>query len=218
MSSKRAGLGMQTTRSRGDAREAARRVGGEDQPPTMTAPAPTVAAPTVAAAAGGDSALAGTSPGSVHSPRPQENEAAGQPAPAVEPNSVTPSAEEAVHGGYGDPRSSDDDDDRPDDDEYVEDVEPERNAKAADSRPRGSQRGRSRTAAKPASLIPSRVKQHRIQIGPRLRPAVKDEFDEYIHDLANTGLTQSDVVESAIVEYMAKYPADVLREMLLGAR
>ena len=72
--------------------------------------------------------------------------------------------------------------------------------------------------AKTASLIPSRVQQHRIQIGPRLRPAIHAEFSEYIHDLANTGLTQSDVVESALVEFMEKYPADVLRGMLLEAR
>lgn len=212
MSSKRtAGLGMQTTRSRGDAREAARRVGGEERPPAMTA-----SAPTIAAEVGGEPAA--TTPDIGHSPRPQEDAAPPQPAAVESRNNGTSGVEEAVHGGYDDdPRSPAVGDHHSEDDGDVDVEEPER-APRADSRARGSQRGRSRTVAKPVSLIPSRVKQNRIQIGPRLRPAVKDEFDDYIHDLANTGLTQSDVVESAIVEYMAKYPADVLREMLLGAR
>ena len=84
-------------------------------------------------------------------------------------------------------------------------------ARGARVSPRG--RGGGRSAA-PASLRPSRVQLRRVQIGPRLRDHVHEEFSQYVHDLANTGLTQSDIVESALVEYMAKYPPDVIRAAL----
>lgn len=87
--------------------------------------------------------------------------------------------------------------------------EPATPAVKAPSRARAG--GRS---AAPASLRPSRVQLRRVQIGPRLREHVHEEFSEYVHDLANTGLTQSDIVESALIEFMAKYPPDALRAAL----
>lgn len=191
--SRRAGLGTLPTRTREEAREAARRVGVEEPAPTPAAIEPP-AAPEARQ----------ESPGAT-------NEPAAMQRPVVSRGDVD---QDARSGGYEDQ----DADDNPSEADDVDDAEAERPTKSADSRPRGSQRGRSRSAAKPASLIPSRVQQHRIQIGPRLRPAIHAEFSEYIHDLANTGLTQSDVVESALVEFMEKYPADVLRGMLLEAR
>lgn len=87
--------------------------------------------------------------------------------------------------------------------------EPVTPAAKAPSRARAG--GRS---AAPASLRPSRVQLRRVQIGPRLREHVHEEFSEYVHDLANTGLTQSDIVESALIEFMAKYPPEALRAAL----
>lgn len=68
----------------------------------------------------------------------------------------------------------------------------------------------------PTGLTPSRQKLNRIQIGPRLRPKVKDRFDDYADAVKKTGLTQSDLVESALTEYMDRYPAEVLVQALLG--
>lgn len=79
----------------------------------------------------------------------------------------------------------------------------------------GNRGGRTRRGVLPSSLTPSRVSLQRIQIGPRLKPVTKAQFDEYIHSLAGTGVTQSDIVESALVEYMERYPADTLRAALL---
>ncbi|WP_142386921.1 hypothetical protein [Mycobacterium hubeiense] len=67
----------------------------------------------------------------------------------------------------------------------------------------------------PTSLTPSRVPLQRVQIGPRVRPSVKAQLEEYQHALAKTGVTQSDIVESALVEYMERYPAETLRAALL---
>lgn len=194
--SRRAGLGTLPTRTLEEAREAARRVGVEEPAPATT---PAATEPPTAPEVPQESPTAATT----------------EPAPTRRPVVSRDDVDRDTRsGGYDDQ----DVDDNPSEADDVDDVEPERPTKSADSRPRGTQRGRSRSVAKPAGLIPSRVPQHRIQIGPRLRPAIHAEFTDYIHDLANTGLTQSDVVESALVEFMEKYPADVLRGMLLEAR
>lgn len=78
-----------------------------------------------------------------------------------------------------------------------------------------STRGRKRKSSLPSSLTPSRVSQRRIQIGPRLRPAIHTEFDGYARALAPMGFTQSDLVESALVEYMERYPVEAVRAALL---
>lgn len=87
---------------------------------------------------------------------------------------------------------------------------------AAPATPKVSTRGRRRASALPESLTPSRVSQRRIQIGPRLRPSIHTDFNDYCLKLANIGVTQSDVVESALVEYMKRYPAEDLRAALLA--
>lgn len=101
------------------------------------------------------------------------------------------------------------------DEEFDSTPEPEQLAKAAaPATPKVSARGR-RKSALPASLTPSRVSQRRIQIGPRLRPNVHTRFTDYSLALSTIGVTQSDVVESALVEYMDRYPADAVRAALL---
>ncbi len=110
------------------------------------------------------------------------------------------------------------DDDTGTDEELDSDAEPEqhRTEAAAPATPKVSTRGRRRASALPDSLTPSRVSQRRIQIGPRLRPSIHTDFNDYCLKLANIGVTQSDVVESALVEYMKRYPAEDLRAALLA--
>jgi hypothetical protein len=104
------------------------------------------------------------------------------------------------------------------DDAIDDDADAEPVAPKAVRTSKTSSRGRGSRVTAPASLVPSRIPQHRIQIGPRIRPPIHTRFSEYVHDLANTGLTQSDIVESALIEYMDKYPPEVLRTALLEAR
>lgn len=86
-------------------------------------------------------------------------------------------------------------------------------------RPRGRRSDESAAnTVMPPSLTPSRVSEKKLQIGPRLKPAVYDRFSNYLAGLVNTGVTQSDVVESALIEYMDRYPAAQLRTALLGKR
>lgn len=86
-------------------------------------------------------------------------------------------------------------------------------------RPRGRRSDESAAdSVMPPSLTPSRVSEKKLQIGPRLKPAVYDRFSNYLAGLVNTGVTQSDVVESALIEYMDRYPAAQLRTALLGKR
>lgn len=175
MASRRPGLGgVISTRTREDAREAAGRIGAEDESP-----------------------VAGS-----YAPPPADT-----PEPAADSELL----------------EADDIDDEADDEDDQANVAvngthqtaAERAAPAA----RVSTRGRQpRQAATPASLLPSRVPQHRIQIGPRLRPSAHTQFLEYLQVLQNTGVTQSDIVESALIEYMNKYPAETLRAALLKDR
>ena len=105
-------------------------------------------------------------------------------------------------------------DDEPSDDDVSEPAPSQ--VKGLKRAPAGGQsRGRTRRGAVPNSLTPSRVSLQRVQIGPRIKPAIKAQFDDYVLDLRNTGVTQSDVVESALVEYMERYPAEELRAALL---
>lgn len=166
--------GVISTRTREDAREAAGRIGGEDE----------------------------LSVGASYAPLP-----AGEVVPAADSELVEP----------------DEIDDNPDEGDDQADAVVNGAHKATAEppapAPRVSTRGRqSRQAATPASLLPSRVPQHRIQIGPRLRPSAHTQFLEYLQVLQNTGVTQSDIVESALIEYMSKYPADTLRAALLEGR
>lgn len=172
---RRPGLGgVVSTRTREDAREAAGRIGAEDEPSAPPAYAPQPGAELVSAP-DDDLVAAGESDG--------DNDDLGA------------AGEVAANGSYS--------------------GTVEQTAPAA----RVSNRGRgARQAAAPASLLPSRVPQHRIQIGPRLRPSAHTRFTEYLHELANTGVTQSDIVESALIEYMNKYPPEALRAALLEGR
>lgn len=103
-------------------------------------------------------------------------------------------------------------------DESVDDEVRERRVSSR-GRPRGRRADESATdTAMPPSLTPSRVSEKKLQIGPRLKPAVYDRFSNYLAGLVNTGVTQSDVVESALIEYMDRYPAAQLRTALLGKR
>ena len=174
---RKAGLGgVIPTRTREEAREAASRIGADDNE-TAVAPAS-------------------------HAPLP--------------PGELVPADDSELD-------EADDIDDRPDDDDDQAHVAVNGAHHATAERPtpapRVSTRGRqSRQAATPASLLPSRVPQHRIQIGPRLRPPAHTQFLEYLQVLVNTGVTQSDIVESALIEYMNKYPAETLRAALLEGR
>lgn len=162
----------------------------------------------------------------------------GDAAPVPPPQpvaSVPPSLSVADHQGYGH-----DEDGAMDGDETTFGGVPEEGARddapdenagdiAGDevSERRVSSRGRPRgrradesavNTVMPPSLTPSRVSEKKLQIGPRLKPAVYDRFSNYLAGLVNTGVTQSDVVESALIEYMDRYPAAQLRTALLGKR
>ena len=126
-------------------------------------------------------------------------------APTV--SAVVPAGADDAYG----PAEDDNDDDDDDDDRREAGEEQQPPPQRA---PRVSSRGRSNKRAVPTSLTPSRVTLQRIQIGPRLKPAIKDQFDDYCRALAKMGYTQSDLVESALVEYMERYPAETLRAAL----
>ena len=141
--------------------------------------------------------------------------AAPQPSNGIAPQVPTAPPAEADP----DPRpDTDTDADTDADEEFDPGDEPEqqRTEAAVPATPRVSTRGRRRGSALPDSLTPSRVSQRRIQIGPRLRPSIHTDFNDYCLKLANIGVTQSDVVESALVEYMKRYPAEDLRAALLA--
>jgi hypothetical protein len=133
------------------------------------------------------------------------------------PVSTSPPAE--VQTGPDPGLDADTDTDADADEEFDSEDEPEPQRTVAavpPDTPKVSTRGRRRAPALPDSLTPSRVSQRRIQIGPRLRPSIHTDFNDYCLKLANIGVTQSDVVESALVEYMKRYPAEELRAALLA--
>lgn len=158
----------------------------------------------------------------------------GEAAPVPPPQpvaSVPPSLSVADTQGYGHDEADDADSDEssfggaPDEDAHNE--VPDESAGDEVRERRVSSRGRSRgrrsdesaaNTVMPPSLTPSRVSEKKLQIGPRLKPAVYDRFSNYLAGLVNTGVTQSDVVESALIEYMDRYPAAQLRTALLGNR
>lgn len=62
----------------------------------------------------------------------------------------------------------------------------------------------------PDYIRPAQGAPNKVQIGPRIDPDIHADFIEYVNSLALAGFKQSQIVEWALQEFMARYPVKAL--------